>query len=185
MTVRHLAVYVPDALCILLCAVASFTDIRKGIIPNWLTLAGVLLGLSVNTLLFSVGWGLGFGVKVGLLSSLAGLLLLAICFGLLASIRFVAWGDVKLMAAVGALLRWPDALWALAYVAIAGGVLGLVFALGKGRFVAVFRNLFKISKRLVGKQEAVELHRIPYALAILGGATWAALVKYFPVLRIG
>ena len=30
----------------------------------------------------------------------------------------------------------------------------------------------------------VELHRIPYGLAILVGAAWAAAANYFPVLRL-
>lgn len=146
-------------------------------------------GLAVNTLLLALGHGLETGLKLGLLSSLAGGLLLLLVFGLLGAIRFVGMGDVKLMAAVGALLRWPAALWALAYVALAGGVLALAYALWKGRLRRVLGNIFAIGQRAVrpGKAggEEIQLHRIPYALAIFIGATWAAAIKYWPWLALG
>lgn len=162
---------------------ATVTDIRSYRIPNWLTLTGVLAGLVLNTALFTLRLGISGGLKLGLVGSVAGCLLLLISFGLLGVINFVGFGDVKLMAAVGALLRWPWALWALAYTTIAGGVLALGYALGGRHLGSVLRNLFRLSKRVVGKKEEVQLHRIPYAAAILVGASWAALIKYFPALR--
>ncbi len=123
MTIDLLIVLVPDVVCVLMCATATVTDVRSYRIPNWLTLAGVVLGLVLNPTLHSLKLGPIAGVKLGLLSSVTGSLLLLISFGVLGTINFVGFGDVKLMAAVGALLRWPVALWALAYVTLAGGVL--------------------------------------------------------------
>jgi len=182
-----LLLLVPDVICVVVCLWATVTDLRSRRIPNALTLAGVLAGLVVNPV---VGALLGppAGVWPGLLGAVGGGLLLLIAFGLLGLINFVGWGDVKLMVAVGALLRWPAALWALAYVALVGGVLGLAYALGRRRLGSVLRNIFTIGRRAVKPAAEgappVELHRIPYALAILIGATWAAAAKYLPALRL-
>jgi prepilin peptidase CpaA len=177
-------VLIPDVVCVLICGVATVTDVRSYRIPNWLTLSGVIAGFVLNTTLVGVQLGPKAAFSLGFVSSLAGCLLLLLSFGVLGVINFVGFGDVKLMAAVGALLRWPVALWALAYVTIAGGVLALAYAVGRGQLGRVFANMFRLSKRLVGKKEQVDLHRIPYAAAILIGATWAALLKYVPALRI-
>ena len=166
------------------CLVAAVIDVRSFRIPNWLTFTAAGAGLVLNTLLFGVALGGNAALRFGL-ASVVGCITLLLAFGLLAAMRFVTMGDVKLMAAVGALLRFPDALWALAYVAIAGGVLGVGYALVLGRMGRVVTNLFRIARRVVTRRpDEVELHRIPYSLAILVGATWAALLKYWPVLRI-
>lgn len=179
---RHPELVVPDLLCVLVCAVATVTDLRARRIPNWLTVPAILGGLLINSVLPVLA---GASLVAGLLSSVVGCLLLLLTFGFLGAIRFVGMGDVKLMAAVGALLRWPTALWALAYVAIAGGAVAVLYTLVGGKLGAVLGNLVRMGKRAVRRgKEQVELHRVPYALAILIGATWAAAVKYFPALAI-
>lgn len=185
---RHPELVIPDFICVVVCAIAVITDLRSRRIPNWLCLTGIVVGLLINTLLFWLFHGPGPALSAGLVSSLAGGLLLMITFGLLGLINFVGMGDVKLMVAVGVLLRWPTALWALAYVALSGGVIALLYALFRGRLFAVLRNIVAIGKHAVQprkKSAKVELHRIPYALAIFIGATWAAAVKYLPALALG
>ncbi|MBW2733037.1 MAG: prepilin peptidase [Deltaproteobacteria bacterium] len=172
-------------MAIALCLVAAVIDVRTYRIPNVLVLVGLAAGLGLNAAAgFSV-FGGASGLGVGLLSSLAGAIFLFVIFVVLSSLRFVGLGDAKLLAAVGALLRWPSVLWVLAYVSIAGGVLGLIVAASKGRLGMVFRNLFSLSKRLVGGEDAVELHRIPYAVAIFLGVCWVVAAKHLPALRLG
>ena len=182
---RHPEVVVPDVVCVLICVVAVVTDLRDRRIPNWLTLPAILAGLVINAVLPALA---GISVTTGLVSAVAGCLLLLLSFGFLAAIRFVGMGDVKLMAAVGALLRWPTAVWALAYVAVAGGGVAIVYTLVGGKLAPVCGNLVRLGRRAVrrgkGEPAKVELHRIPYALAILIGATWAAAIKYFPFLAV-
>ena len=73
-------------------------------------------------------------------------------------------------------------------MALAGGVIALVYALGRGRLGRVLRNIGAVGRRAIQRtdsQDPLEFHRIPYALAILIGATWAAAVKYWPWLSLG
>ena len=80
------------------CLSPQSYDVRYRRIPNWLTAIGVLLGLGLNTFLYQ-GWP-------GLRFSLMGLgLAFGIYFGLYA-VRAMGAGDVKLMAAIGALVGW-------------------------------------------------------------------------------
>ena len=183
---RHAELLLPDVLCVLICLVSVVTDLRSRRIPNWLTVPSILGGLVLNAGLPLVAPAPVYGPLFGITSSVAGCLLLLLVFGFLGFIRFVGMGDVKLMAAVGALLRWPTALWALAYVAIAGGVVAVFYTLAGGRLGAVLGNLLAITRKVVRRKEGqeVELHRIPYAVAVLIGATWAAGVKYFPFLAV-
>lgn len=182
---RHPELIVPDLVCVAVCLVATATDIKARRIPNWLTLPAVVAGLLLNTLLPALSSSSGVTVRIGLVSSVTGGMLLLLTFGFLGFINFVGMGDVKLMAAVGTLLRWPTALWALAYVAIMGGAIAVAYTLAGGRLGAVFGNLVTLGRRLGRKEKpAVELHRIPYALAVLLGACWAAAIKYFPALAL-
>ena len=174
-----------DVLCILACAIATVTDLRAYRIPNWLTVSAILAGLAVNPLAQLAVHGLA-GAKAGALSAAAGCLLMVLVFGLFGALRFVGMGDVKLMAGVGALIGWPLAMAALIYVTLAGGVLALAIAVGRGQLGAVLRNIFRVGRRMVrrGAPDDVALHRIPYALAILAGSSWAVATRYCAGLRL-
>src|ERR1017187_945375 len=83
------------ALLVVLLAAAVF-DVRYRRIPNWLTVGGVVLALAMNAVRAPPLAGVGF--------ALAGL---GVAFGiylLLYALRAMGAGDVKLMAAVGALV---------------------------------------------------------------------------------
>lgn len=182
----RLDLILPDLVCILVCLAGAVTDLRTRRIPNWLTFPAIVVGLILNTALPSAF----HGPVEGFISALVGALLLLLVFGFLGLINFLGMGDVKLMTAVGALLRWPTALWAMVYVSLAGGAFALVYALFGGHMGDVLRNVLTIGRRVVKRKAASEqpkpqLHRIPYAVPILIGAIWAAAVKYFPGLRLG
>ena len=119
-------------LLVLLVIAASFFDIRKHRIPNWLTLAGVVLAVGLNSFLFEMA---------GLWYSLKGLgLAFAVYFGLYL-LRGMGAGDVKLMAAVGAAVGPYNWLGILFLTALTGGVAALVLAGSKGRLRKTFSNM--------------------------------------------
>lgn len=185
---RQPELIIPDLVCLVVCLVGTVTDLRSRRIPNWLTFSAFGCGLALNTLLPALSHGFEQGLRLGLLPSLGGGLLLLLCFGCFGLIRFVGFGDVKLMAAVGALLRWPTAVWALVYVGVAGGIIAIAYAVIHGQLGRVLGNLVRLGGRVVQPRKArpeIQLHRIPYGLAILVGATWAAAVKYLPWLALG
>ena len=114
---------------------AALYDVRYHRIPNWLSLSGWLFGLVAGPVFG--GWS-GFG------ASLFGL---GIGLGLLFPLFVVGWmgaGDVKLVAAVGAIVGEPQVWWALAGIAVAGFGMSLMLLLGAGEL-----------RRLVGRISAM------------------------------
>jgi len=77
-----------------LLAIAAYTDVRRGEIPNWLTLPPLVLA----PLAYGVVDGTG-----GVLSSVMGLLVCALVPLIIFYRGGMAGGDVKLFAAVGAI----------------------------------------------------------------------------------
>ena len=97
---------------------AAVYDVRYRRIPNWLTVGGVLLGLALNAFLYQgwpglrfslPGFGLGFGV-----------------YFLLYVLRAMGAGDVKLMAAVGAVVGWQNWFGIFVITAIIGGLMAMI-----------------------------------------------------------
>ena len=146
--------------------IAVVTDLRRRRIPNWLT--GGALGVGL------LG-GLWLGGPSGGLSALAGAAL-----GLLMLLPFYAAGgmgagDVKLLAAVGALLG-PQALLPVAfYGALSGAVLSLVVMARRGALAHAAQRLS------LGKLPGTSGAKAPYAVAIASGVYLALL---FPVVLV-
>lgn len=113
---------------------AAVYDIRYRRIPNWLTVMGVAVGLLLNSFLYP-GWP---GLRLGLLG-------LAVAFGVyfvLYALRAMGAGDVKLMAAIGAMVGWQNWFGIFIITAIFGGAAALVLVLMRGRLK---RTLFNVS----------------------------------------
>jgi prepilin peptidase CpaA len=123
--------YVSAPLLGLLCA-AAWHDVKSFRIPNYLTGAGLALGLSLNSVLPE---GLGF------FSSLLGLT--AGLFGLLPLYLLRIWGagDVKLMAVVGAFLGPVGLAGSLILTLLAGGATALAVACARRNGGLLFQNL--------------------------------------------
>lgn len=88
---------------LLLTAVAAFQDLRTGLIPNRMVLGGVVIGLAISWTSAAVsGGGSSLPSAIGL--SLLGLVLVGAVPLLLYRAGGIGGGDVKLLAAVGAVL---------------------------------------------------------------------------------
>jgi len=127
--------FVSKVLLELLVVLAAFLDLRSRRIPNWLTVSGVVVGLSINTYL--IGWA-------GLKMSLLGLLLALLVYGLLFALRAMGGGDVKLMAAVGAFTGPQAWLSIFAITAVIGGVLAVITLLTRGGLMRALGNIAAI-----------------------------------------
>ncbi|MBW2460474.1 MAG: prepilin peptidase [Deltaproteobacteria bacterium] len=118
--------------------IAAWTDARSGRIPNWLTLPTIVAALVVH---------LVTGGPWGVLLSVIGLVLGAACPLVLFWRGAMGGGDVKLFAAIGALLGPELALEAqLASFAVAA-FLALVMMAWRG---TMFRTLSNLVLTLVG-----------------------------------
>lgn len=161
--------------------VAAVQDLRTRLLPDWLTVGGMALGLALSG---------GLGGWDGLVGSFLGLVAGLGVFWLLYSLGMMGGGDVLLMGAMGAFLGWPLVLMGLLYSALAGALLGLGISLGRGHLRRVFRNLWVSATSLFRpKTPRVRLaelptDELPYAVAIALGSGWAALSLYVPALAV-
>jgi prepilin peptidase CpaA len=149
---------------------ATVVDIRQRRVPNVLT-----MGLaSVGLLLAMAGMGtVTLGGALGGLALGLALLLPAHVFGALGA------GDVKLLAAFGALLGPGDVFDAFLRAAILGGVMALAVAVWRGRLrETLYGTAMLVTTRNRTMAAAIEHpaanNRFPYAPAIALGATLAA-----------
>lgn len=155
--------------------VAVWTDLRERRIPDWLTLPTLLLALAVRFGL--AGWSGPLGLADGLL----GLAVAFLVFFLLAVGGGMGMGDVKLMAALGAILGWERTLYALVFVSLAGGAQAVLWTLRSGRLRQTLarsvRRLFRPFAKARGEEQY-----IPYAVAIAIGTLATVLFRGFLVL---
>ena len=119
-------------LLVVLLAAAVF-DVRYRRIPNWLTVSGLVLGLAMNSLIGAP--------EAGFVFSLIGFLVAFGIYVVLYAVRAMGAGDVKLMAAVGALVGWQRWFGIFLITAILGGVMALILVVAKGRLKKTLFNL--------------------------------------------
>jgi prepilin peptidase CpaA len=147
--------YLVPLIAAAVAGVAAYTDLRSRRIPNWLTLSALGLGLGANTVLGGVAGGTTALLGVGL-----GLALLLPFYML----RAVGAGDVKLLAALGALVG-PTALVSVAvYGAVVGGLIAAAILLGRGRLLLTLDEMF-VQRVLPTRSGATA----PYGVAIACG----------------
>lgn len=171
----------PGAVALLLLVVlgAAVYDVRSRRIPNWLSMSGVLLGLALNAFLYQ-GWP-------GLKLSLQGLAMGFGVYFVLYVLRAMGAGDVKLMAAVGAIVGWRDWFGTFLITAIIGGMMALILVTSKGRVKKTLWNLsFIVSELKSGrpaymKREELDV-RSPKALGLPHGAVIAVGTIFFLAL---
>ena len=127
----------------ILVAIAAIFDVRYRRIPNWLVLAGIIVGCAWNV--SSAGWS-------GLGRASAGLGLGFILYFPLYLLRARGAGDVKLLAAVGAVTGPRNCLWIFLLTAILGGIIAVVLLLFRGRVRQTFFNVGWIIRDLLHLQ---------------------------------
>ena len=86
-------------------------------------------------------------------------------------------GDVKLMAAVGAWLAWPQALIAVLASLVMGGAISLIVAVRRGMLRQALTGAAVIGAAMMSRSPVVPPAtsgvRFPFALAVFAGATFA------------
>ena len=167
-----------------LLVAAAIYDVRYRRIPNWLTVLGVVLGFVLN-------WLIG-PPEGGLLFALEGFAASFLVYLFLYALRAMGAGDVKLMAAVGALVGYQRWFGIFFMTAIVGGIMALVMVTIRGRLNKTLWNVGFILSEMrhgrpafVGKEELDV--RSPRAVGLPHGAVIAIGTVFFLALslRIG
>ena len=155
---------------VLLTVVATQMDVRTRKISNVITGPALLLG---------VGTHLVLGGTAGALYALAGALLAGAILLPGWLLKWMGAGDVKLMAAVGAWLGFPQSVYAVLASLIAGGLISFVVAVRRGLLVRALRGAALLVPGLAarigrsGRQPETSGVYVPFALAILAGSLFA------------
>ncbi len=181
-------VHVLDGLLLVVLGVAVYTDVTAGKVYNWCTLPAIGLGLLINYVAGALAPAQGGPVQVQqvlgapLLSSLAGLALGLGIFGTAYLLHVLGGGDVKLMAAVGAIQGWHFLLSTAVFTACIGALMGITVLVWRGRLIQGLKSSVQalVTPRRFKKHreelpdDAPEMTTIPYTWAIAGGSiiTW-------------
>jgi len=149
----------------LVAITAGVLDWRYRKIPNWLTVSGAAVGITVNTMLYR--W---LGLRSALLGMALGLALL-LPFVL---VRSLGAGDWKLAAALGACLGPRPLVTVLVAAILVAGVMALAVVVWTGRLKQTLVNMAHIvaalfSLRLPGPQVSLDnpqATKIPFGVAL-------------------
>lgn len=166
-----------SSLLLLVLTVNGITDLLKSKLFNIVNFPAIVLGLAVNALwgfealqLSIVGMVLGFGI-----------FFIVFLFG------GMGGGDVKYMAAIGAIgipqfsesvAGYPFILWASFYSALVGGLVAIVAMIAQGHLI---RSLINVARTvftfLIPAFETVPLKpedsvKVPYGFGISVGTFW-------------
>jgi prepilin peptidase CpaA len=172
----------PNALKALLALVvitAAIFDFRFRHVPNWVTFSGLLLGIALNTILLR---------SEGLWSSLEGLGLAFLIYFPLYLLRGMGGGDVKLMAAVGAIAGPANWLRIFFFTLLFGAVAAIILIFTKRRVRRTFQNIGLILMSLGSGQAPYEKNpqldvrgaegaRLPHAVTIACGTLAFLMVQ--------
>jgi prepilin peptidase CpaA len=167
----------------MLVLTAAVCDLRFRRIPNWLTGAGIVLGVFVSIFERGIWHGLRF--------SLAGLCLALAIYLALFALHATGAGDGKLMGAIGAIAGWKHWLGIFIVTAIFGGIAALALSISRRRLKKTLWNVgFVLSEMKRGHpahlaNEELDVRsskglRLPHG-AVIAAATLAylALGSYF------
>jgi prepilin peptidase CpaA len=162
-----------------------YQEVKTGKILNWLSIPAIILGL-VGNAVFGMSSGLSWweGAINGLIWAATGCgLCFAIYFfiylvGLMLNYRFIGGGDVKLMAAVGAICGWKFSQSVILWTILVAAVMGL-YALARHRqlFKGLVRSLriFFLMPPHKEDEGALQEGAVFYGLAIAVGSLLALL----------
>jgi len=153
---------------------AALTDVSRGKVYNWLTYPAALLGLSLSF----------FSAPPSPPASLLGLGLGLALFGALRGIGKMGAGDVKLMAAIGALKGPVFLLFASFYVIVAAGLAAIVVLAVKRRLIPTLRWAASVMAASVMpgmsvRQIPATSTDMPFAPAICVGTVYAVLLEIY------
>jgi leader peptidase (prepilin peptidase)/N-methyltransferase len=129
--------------------VVTFIDLEHQIIPDFISLPGIVVGFAFSFLLPWLGWK---NSLIGIVAGGGSLLLVAYGYQLLTKKEGMGGGDIKLLAMMGAFLGWRSIPFIIFTSSLFGSVVGISMMLARkkdsqlpipfGPFLAVGAILF-------------------------------------------
>jgi len=168
---------------IVVSAIGAWFDIKRGYIPNWVTLGGLAVGILGHAALGLAFGGIGEGLK-GLGSSVLGAFFAAVIPLFLYRARAIGGGDVKLLAAMGALCGPMVGIEAVFYAFVAAAIYAPARLVYEGKLFRTIGNAFYIlinpvlpkpRRKEISPEMMTELRFGP---SVLIGALLAALLNW-------
>jgi len=167
-----------EVLLLIVVLAAAVYDVRYRRIPNWISVGGAILGVLSNWLMHRTA---------GLTFALAGLALGFGLYFLLYLIHAMGAGDVKLMAAIGALVGWKAWVAIFVITAILGGIMAMILIMARKRVKKTFWNIgFVLSEMRHGRaayvrREELDVHS-PKSMGLPHGAVIAVSTIFYLAL---
>jgi len=128
-----------SALLTTVAITAAIFDYRERRVPNWLTLLGAIAGLTANVFIAQT---------TGLWTSLKGIGIALAIYLPLYLLRGVGGGDLKLMAALGAIAGPKNWIVIMLLTSLVGGIAALILVTVQGRLRKTLRNVWVILSSL-------------------------------------
>ena len=165
---------------VLISIIATFTDLTRGKIYNWLTAPSMLIGLILSTSL--LGWE-------GLLHSLLGITIGFLIYGSIYLLGAIAAGDVKLLMALGAWGGWHFTVEVALLSILLGGAMAVVVLASKGRLIRFINKIYVFILSLFIKELEIYFPPVDQSLRMPFGIAMAiaAIVTLWmhPLNRLG
>ena len=167
-----------DFVLFLTLGICLYTDLTERKIFNWVTVPASALGLGINA------WQGGLtGLGQAFLGWIAGLFILFIPFML----RGISGGDIKLLAAIGALKGVDFVLCTVLFTAAVGGIYILIYLIITRKLGPTLKNLkqtlYLALVSILGKELATipgntnVVNTVPYAAAISAGTVLTFILR--------
>lgn len=127
-----MSVVIKTLLVVLLVIIAVYGDLKTRKIPNRLTVPFALVGLGVN-----IAFDFPGGLLTGLLGFVVGFLVFLIPY----MMKAMGAGDIKLMAALGAITDWQTVVYITLFTALTGGIVIIITKARSGGLIRTFKRM--------------------------------------------
>lgn len=173
--------YILDGLLGVILVISLITDLKSRKILNVVTFPGILLGLTLNPLFHVLNDGAT--LSQGLKKAFIGFGVAVVFYGIIYILGGIEAGDLKLMAAIGAITGPIFVMFAFVYISIAGGVLILFYLIWKGQLGGAFASSLNMFLGLFSKKHRENSKKlpklyVPYGPAIFLGTVWFYIARH-------
>lgn len=192
-------IIIKSIMIVVLVSIASYTDYKDRLIKNNLTFTFIILGILVNTIA---------NPPQGFLTGVSGLIAGFVALFLPYLMNAMGAGDLKLMAAIGAITNPTIVLYVTVITTIVGGVMIVIVRIKQKQMLSTLKRmgmlilygLFTVLSKLSPHPKLVyyremnqlimtddRIDYIPYGIAIAGGAIITVILVlngYIPGLTL-